>query len=74
MTEKLPEHTVAVFSTLGGATVALIQKPDPDHHRRGSWDCLGCGLDDMSGGSVAYARGKANEHAGTCRSKPLPTT
>lgn len=72
MTEKLPENTVAVFATLGGATVALIEKPHPDHHQRGSWDCLGCGLDNMARGSVAYAREKANEHAGRCRSKPLP--
>jgi hypothetical protein len=71
MTETLPKGTIAVFATLGGATVALIETPDPDRMRRGSWNCLGCGLDSIHTG-IPYARGKANEHAGTCRSKPLP--
>jgi hypothetical protein len=73
VTETLPEGTIAVFATLCGATVALIETPDADRARRGSWNCLGCGLDSIHT-DVYDARGKANQHAGTCRSKPLPTT
>lgn len=71
-----PTNTVVgQFATLCGATVDLIHLAEPRNERHDhTWACQGCGDTSAFPNHVVDARGKANEHAGTCRSKPMPTT
>lgn len=71
-----PANTVvAQFETLCGATVDLIHLAEPRNERLDhAWTCHGCGDTSAFPHHVVGAREKANGHAGTCHSKPMPTT
>lgn len=71
-TESLPANTVAVFGTLGGATIAVTRDSSYQPTDGYAWVCLGCTSDDLLPGPKDLIIGQANAHAGTCRSKPLP--
>lgn len=80
MTEQLPDNTTAAFGTLCGATVVIVPagplpKASPDQRDVPgfTWRCLGCGDGTTAPLHEERARERANGHAGTCRSKPLPT-
>lgn len=72
MTEQLPEGTIAVFATLCGATVALVCDSGAEPGQAHTWTCLGCRERTIFARHADPARTDANDHAGRCRSKPLP--
>ncbi|MFE7059595.1 hypothetical protein ACFVAO_30760 [Streptomyces californicus] len=65
-----PDHTVARYLTVGGATVDI----DELHMSR----CAGCDKDDSDdrfvsrGATLCRARRWAQSHAETCRAMPKP--
>jgi hypothetical protein len=79
MSNTLPEATVAAFGTLCGATVAMVEAgllpgghPTQPDQPAFTWKCLGCSDGNSYPRDRGYTRQQANDHAGSCRSQPLP--
>jgi len=64
---------VARFATLCGATVDMRELAQPNSAGYAHiWECRGCGETGPAPAPAGTARRNANEHAGQCRSMPLP--